>query len=156
MLKRLAGRQSRIQRSANVLLSRSVEYAIRAMICLARQSPGTLLGAREISQIEKIPMPFLGKVLQNLARQKLVRSFKGVRGGYELGSPARQITLQSIVTAMEGDGLARACAFGLGQCREENTCPLHEAWTGIRAEVTHLLEQTTIADLVRTATGTSS
>ncbi|HLE36866.1 MAG TPA: Rrf2 family transcriptional regulator [Candidatus Acidoferrales bacterium] len=136
-----------------MLVSRSAEYAIRAMTCLARQSSGTLLGAREISQIEKIPMPFLGKVLQNLARLKLVRSFKGVHGGYELARPARQITLQSIVTAMDGNGLARGCVFGLGQCNEKNTCPLHAAWAGIRAKVTQMLEQTTIADLARAAAG---
>ena len=135
-----------------MLVSRTAEYAIRAMTCLAQQSPGTLLGAREISKIEKIPMAFLGKVLQNLARRKLIRSFKGVRGGYELARPAEQTTLQSIVTAMDGDGLLRGCVFGMGQCREANSCPLHEAWAGIRAEVAHLLEQTTIGDVARTTT----
>ena len=96
-------------------------------------------------------MPFLWKVLQVLARRKLVRSFKGARGGYELARPARQITLLAMVTATDGDALIRNCVLGLPQCNEEQPCPLHETWKGVRAEVTRMLEQTTLADLARIA-----
>ena len=64
-----------------MFLSRSAECAVRAVTRLARQPSGTLLGAREIPEAERIPIPFLWKVLQVLARRKLVRSFKGARGG---------------------------------------------------------------------------
>ncbi|MCI0626445.1 MAG: Rrf2 family transcriptional regulator, partial [Acidobacteria bacterium] len=67
-----------------MLFSRTAEYAIRAMAFLALQKPGKLTGAREISEAERIPIPFLWKILQLLTRRKLVRSFKGIRGGYEL------------------------------------------------------------------------
>jgi len=137
-----------------MFFSRSVEYAVRALTRLARQPSGTLLGAREISEAEGVPMPFLWKVLQVLARRKLVRSFKGARGGYELARPARQITLLFVVTAIDGDRLVRNCLLGLPQCNEEQPCPLHETWKRIRAEMTRMLEQTTLADLARIASRT--
>lgn len=86
-----------------MIFSRTVDYAIRAMTFLAAQQAGKLTGAREISQAEGIPMPFLWKVLQRLARERLVRSFKGSRGGYELARLADQITLQAILDAVDGE-----------------------------------------------------
>jgi len=64
-----------------MFLFRSAEYAVRALTRLVRQPSGTLLGARGISEAERTPMPVLWKVLQVLGRRKLVRSFKGARGG---------------------------------------------------------------------------
>ena len=81
------------------MFSRSTEYAIRAMAVLAQQPSGTLCGAREIAESADIPRPFLWKILQNLTHKKLLRSFKGVRGGYELSRPARRITVLDIIDA---------------------------------------------------------
>ena len=64
-----------------MFLFRSAEYAVRALTRLVRQPSGTLLGARGIPEAERTPMPVLWKVLQVLGRRKLVRSFKGARGG---------------------------------------------------------------------------
>lgn len=64
-----------------MFLARSAEYAVRAVARFARQLSGTLLEAREISEAEHTPMPVLWKVLQVLARRKLVRSFKSACGG---------------------------------------------------------------------------
>lgn len=134
-----------------MLFSRSAEYAIRAMTRLARQPSGKLTGAREISGAEGIPMPFLWKILQNLARRKLIRSFKGLRGGYELARPAEQITLDAILLATDGGGVTENCVLGLPQCSEENPCPLHPAWKEIRTRLAAMLEENTLADLARVA-----
>lgn len=134
-----------------MLFSRSAEYAIRAVTFLARQPSGKLTGAREISEAEQIPMPFLWKILQNLARRKLIRSFKGLRGGYELARPAEQITLDAIVLVTDGGGVTENCVLGLPQCGEENPCPLHPAWKEIRTRLTAMLEENTLADLARLA-----
>ena len=136
-----------------MLFSRSAVYSVRAMTFLARQPSGKLTGAREISQAERIPMPFLWKILQNLARRKLIRSFKGLRGGYELARPAHHITLQSIVLATDGNELAESCVLGLPQCSEDNPCPLHPAWKEIRRRLVSMLEENTLANLARVAQG---
>lgn len=134
-----------------MLFSRSAEYAVRAMTFLAMQPAGKLTGAREIAEAESIPIPFLWKILQNLARKRLIRSFKGLRGGYELAAPANKITLQSVLGATDGEDVTGGCVLGLAMCSEENACPLHDTWKRIRGEMSAMLEQNTLADLAQVA-----
>lgn len=129
------------------MFSRSSEYAIRALTFIARQPAGKLTGAREISETEQIPMPFLWKILQNLARHKLVRSFKGAGGGYMLARPAHEIRVQDVLDANEDRSLGSGCVLGLPQCGDESPCPLHFSWKEIRARLTATLCDTTFADL---------
>ncbi len=121
------------------------------MTYLAVQPTGKLTGAREISQAEQIPMPFLWKILQNLARRKLVRSFKGVGGGYVLARPAGNICVQDVLRATEDHSLTEGCVLGLAECSEEKPCPLHPSWKEIRERLNVTLCQTTFADLAKAA-----
>src|SRR5579884_375132 len=138
--------------SNSMLLSRSAEYAVRALTFLALQRPGKLTGAKEISEAENIPMPFLWKILQMLTKRKLVRSFKGVHGGYELAASAEKIPLMAIVNVTDGSDLREGCVLGLPECDNRNPCPLHDQWKEIRANVTRMLDETTLADLARVST----
>jgi Rrf2 family transcriptional regulator, iron-sulfur cluster assembly transcription factor len=139
-----------------MLFSRSDEYAIRAMTFLARQPAGKLAGAREISQAEQIPMQFLWKILQILARKRLIRSFKGLRGGYELAHPADSITLNMVLQANNGSGRIHRCVLGLPECSEHNACPLHQQWSGMRSGLAEMLETNTLADLASASRGTAA
>jgi len=133
------------------MFSRAAEYAIRAMTFLATQPPGKLSGAREIARAEKVPIPFLWKILHNLTRQRLIRSFKGLRGGYELASPAHQINVEDIVRAMDDGDVVEGCVLGLAECSEKKPCPLHDSWKSIRSRLTEMMQQTTLADLAAVA-----
>jgi len=133
------------------MFSRSAVYAIRAMTFLALQPVGKLTGAREIAEAERIPTQFLWKILQNLVRRRLVRSFKGARGGYELARPGGRITIEDIVAATDESNVTRDCVLGLEICSEEKPCPLHHTWKEIRERLTEMLEQTTLADLAHVA-----
>jgi Rrf2 family iron-sulfur cluster assembly transcriptional regulator len=128
-----------------------MEYAIRAMTLLATQDPGHLTGAREISEAEKIPVPFLWKILRVLTRRKLVRSFKGIRGGYELARPAESISLNDIFLATDGKDFRDVCVLGLPECDNQYPCPLHEQWEQIRGNMTEMLDHTSLADLALVA-----
>lgn len=130
-----------------VMFSRSAEYAIRAMTFLAAQPPGKLSGAREISQAENIPMPFLWKILNNLTRLKMIRSFKGVRGGYELARRAQEITVSDIIQATDNIHVVQNCVLGLAECNEANPCPLHPLWKEIKTKLADMLEENTLADM---------
>jgi len=132
-----------------MLFSRSTEYAIRAMTFLASREPARRAGAREISEAENIPMPFLWKILQILTRRRLVRSFKGMHGGYELAAAADQVLLSAIVSATDGAEIRDNCVLGLPECDNRNPCPLHEQWKSVRASVTRMLDETSLADLAR-------
>jgi Rrf2 family transcriptional regulator, iron-sulfur cluster assembly transcription factor len=119
------------------------------MTFLATLPPGRLAGAREISKAEGIPMPFLWKILQSLARRKLIRSFKGVRGGYELARPSSQITIDMLVEAIDTKERIGNCVLGLPRCSDANACPLHESWRELRSRMEAMLQDNTLADLAR-------
>jgi Rrf2 family iron-sulfur cluster assembly transcriptional regulator len=129
------------------MFSRSAEYAIRALTFLAAQEPGKLSGAREIAEAESIPMPFLWKILQKLVAKNLVRSFRGVRGGYELARPAQRITLDKVLREMGESQTLERCILGFAQCRKKDPCPLHALWSERREELSGVLRTTTLADL---------
>lgn len=130
-----------------MIFSRADEYAIRAMTFLAMQPAGRLVGAREISEAEKIPMQFLWKILQSLAKRRLIRSFKGLRGGYELAQPAQELTLDMVLHANGSMNRFGRCILGLPQCSDDNACPLHERWRELRSGLVEMLEKSTLADL---------
>jgi Rrf2 family transcriptional regulator, iron-sulfur cluster assembly transcription factor len=138
-------------RGAEAMFSRSSGYAIQALTYLAGQPSGKLVGAREIATTLQIPMPFLWKILRKLSGKKLVRSFKGVRGGYELARPAETIHVSEIMAAGPDDALVRGCVLGLANCDDQQPCALHYRWKSLRTQIEAMLETATLADLVRDA-----
>ena len=132
-----------------MLFSRPAEYGIRAMTFLAALPPGRLAGAREIAEAEQIPMAFLWKILQNLAKRRFIRSFKGLRGGYELAQPANKLTLGMIVEAIDTGGRLNRCVLGLPSCSDASPCPLHETWKELRSKMSIMLQENTLADLAK-------
>ena len=135
-------------KATSVLLSRPCRYAIRALSYLGMQPPGRLSGTREISEHEHIPNPFLSKVLAQLRRGGFLRSFKGIKGGYELASPPDRIALLAIVRCIDGMPLDE-CILEDRNCPNQRPCPLHQSWSAVRAQVLNFLEQSTLAELVR-------
>jgi len=121
------------------------------MTYLALQPAGKLTGAREISEQEGIPMSFLWKVLHSLARRKLVRSFKGAGGGYQLARPGDRITLYDIAVSVDGPEIRDRCILGLETCNEDGACPLHASWLSIRDQLREMIEQTTLAHMAGVA-----
>jgi Rrf2 family protein len=133
------------------MFSRSSGYAIKALTYLAGQPSGRLVGAREIATSLQIPMPFLWKILRKLSQQKLVRSFKGVRGGYELARPASSIRLSEILLIGNDGGLTGECVLGLSACDEHDPCPLHAHWKNVREEIEKKVKSTRLSDLAQSA-----
>jgi Rrf2 family transcriptional regulator, iron-sulfur cluster assembly transcription factor len=129
------------------MLSRATQYAIRAMVFLAVQPPGKLSGAREIATTQNIPKPFLWKVLYRLRTRKLVRSFKGVGGGYELAHPPGRIRISEIAAIFEAAPIFQGCIFGLSKKPEPGPCPLHPDCKKINHDLLNLLKWNTLADL---------
>jgi Rrf2 family protein len=91
-----------------------------------------------------IPMPFLWKILRKLSEEKLVRSFKGVRGGYELARPAKNIRVSEVLAAgRDGDQMGR-CVLGLDKCDDQDPCPLHSQWKHLRKQMESRFQVTTL------------
>ena len=133
-----------------MFFSHSSSYAIRALTYLAMQPPGKLTGAREISEREAIPGAFLGKVLIQLRRARLVRSYKGIGGGYELALPPDRINLLMIVRDTGSEGLFESCFLEDRECSSSCCCALHESWVVLRDHLMRMLERSTLAELAQT------
>jgi Rrf2 family protein len=128
--------------------SRSSGYAIHALTYLAEQPPGRLTGAREIAAAQ-IPRPFLWKILRNLSRKKLLRSFKGVRGGYELARAPGKIPIAQILEATQSDAPLQTAYSGRVPCDEQNPCPLHQLWENPKRQIELFTKRTTLADIAK-------
>ena len=82
-------------------LTRKTEYALIALSHLASE-PNRLASARGIADIYRIPLPVLTNVLKTLNRCELIKSERGARGGYRLAQEPKDISLASLIRAVEG------------------------------------------------------
>ena len=130
------------------VLSRSSEYAIRALTFLAQQSGEDFHLARDMAQQLGIPAPFLGKVLQPLVARGILFSQRGRSGGFRLALPPDKVTLLQIVDTQESLGRARQCILGQPVCTDEFPCPLHAEWRSFADTFLARLSDTTLHDLV--------
>lgn len=134
------------------LLTPSCQYALRALVHLGRSETGQPLLARDIAAAESIPQAFLSKILQSLVQSGLVRSQKGPGGGYVLNRPAGQITVEDVMAVVDGTKRPEErCLFGHPECNSLVACPVHDAWSSIRARFHETVGTLTIRELVAQA-----
>lgn len=130
-----------------MIYSSSTEYAIRALTYLAQKPEGTAVPIKEVAEKEDLPPHFLAKIMQTLAKSGVLSSYKGPTGGFALARPAGRITLYDIVEALDDVSNYDHCAVGLAECSDQNPCPLHTMWTGVRTAVLDYFRRTTLVDL---------
>lgn len=130
-----------------MLYSRPSQYAIRALANLAQRPAGVFRMTSDLAQEEGIPSPYLGKILQGLARAGILRSQKGPGGGFALARDPRQILLIHIIEAAEGTESFQSCAVGLSKCDDDQPCPLHDHWKIVRDQIKEYLEKTSVFEL---------
>lgn len=132
------------------MLSRSGIHAIRALVALTVLPEGEFKGAAALAEETAAPPNYLGKLLQTLSREGLVRSQKGLGGGFRLARPADQISMYDIVHALEDTMRWTRCVFGT-ECKEDEPCAVHDHWTEIRESYLEMLKATRLVDMVPTA-----
>ena len=104
------------------MLSKTAEYALRAVVCLA-SLPAHPASADVLAEKTKVPRSYLNRVLQDLAANGLVRSRPGPGGGYELTRALHEITILDVVNAVDPIERIRDCPLGLKS--HTALCPLH-------------------------------
>lgn len=127
-----------------MILSRTSQYAIQALIYIAAQPRGVPVLNRVVAQYLNVPPAYLAKVMQTLGRGKLLRSFRGRQGGFCLRDGCEKTDLMQILTLVEGAGLTENCVLGLKVCSDETRCPMHAKWTPIKASIVELLQTQTL------------
>ena len=142
----IASRGPHVRHNEGVRVSAKVDYALRAVIELAASGDGPVKGER-IAQAQEIPLKFLENILGDLRHAGIVRSQRGVDGGYWLGRPAEDITVAEVVRAVEGP-IANVRGVGPEQVEYAGSAErLRDVWIAVRANLRAVLERVTIADL---------
>ncbi len=129
-------------------VSAKADYAVRAMVELASQGSGPVKAER-ISQAQEIPIKFLENIMTDLRNAGLVRSQRGVEGGYWLARPADEITLAQVIRSVDGP-LANVRGLRSEEVSYSGSAePLREVWVALRASLRRVLEAVTLADVAR-------
>ncbi len=131
------------------MFSKACEYGIRATLFIAQRSlNGERVSLREISGGIDSPEAFTAKILQQLARDQIVKSTKGSTGGFEIDKEKiDSIKLSEIVNAIDGDSIYIGCGLGLQECNAKQPCPVHDKFTLIRNDLKKMLQTTTVLEL---------
>jgi Rrf2 family protein len=134
-------------------LTKRADYAMRAMLALARTELGERRSVREIAQDQRIPARFLPQAMTDLIRAGLVDATVGRRGGYRLARSAASISLLEVVEAIEGDSRRRVCILRGGPCALEGVCDVHEIFAAAQEDVIDRLRSATVADAIAHSPG---
>jgi Rrf2 family protein len=141
-----------------VKVSTRGDYASRALLSLALHGGQTEpTSVRDIAERTGLPQPYLEQILLALKGAGLVRSKRGVGGGYVLARDPGEITLAQVVSAVDGPIVAGD--FGEphenGACDHEGQCILLAVWAEVGEVMRHELQSFTLADMVARSLGTS-
>ncbi|MDX2413560.1 MAG: Rrf2 family transcriptional regulator [Bacteroidales bacterium] len=138
------------------MLSNTCKYGLRAIVYIAGKSDnGQKIGIKQISSDLDLPMPFLAKILQSLAKQKILLSSKGPNGGFSLSRSSKEIHLLEVVSAIDGEDVFSRCVLHNDNCKSIDStkiaCALHGDYVKQRKKIEQLFENKTIDNLVITA-----
>lgn len=132
-----------------MILSRTSQYAIQALIYVATQRPGEPILNRKISEHLNVPTAYLAKIMQSLCKGNLLYSYRGRQGGFCLREGGEKTDLMQILVLIEGVGFTENCVLGLKVCSEETACPMHSRWKPIKEKIVHLLHEQTLEKLAQ-------
>ncbi len=130
------------------MLSGTAEYALRAVVHIARTPGERPITAKELSRAVGVPRNYLGKVLHELVRAGVLRSTRGKLGGFRLALPPGELSLVQIVSLFDPIGERRRCLLGRPECSEVNPCPMHHRWKEVAEQISRFFSETTLADVL--------
>lgn len=133
------------------MFSNATEYAIKACIWLALHSSAEKYATvDDIVEGTKIPKAFTAKTLQTLAKNKIINSVKGRKGGFFLTeADAKKMNLFTIVQVLDGKRILEDCVLGLAICSDVKPCPAHPKYAPVKKMMTEFLINTTLFDLTK-------
>jgi Rrf2 family protein len=128
------------------MISQTAEYALRAIVFLASREGAPQVTA-EIAEVTRVPAGYLAKVLQNLGRGGLVKSQRGIHGGFVLARDPGSISVLEVINAVDPIKRIHECPLGLEQ-HGTNLCPLHRKLDDAMALIEKTFGDYSVADLL--------
>lgn len=131
-------------------ISTKSQYGLRAMVCLAK-SKKKICPLKEISKKEGVPFSYLEKIISKLEKAGLLKSKKGVQGGYFLARPSNKIKLGDIIKALEGELALVRCIAKTEKCvcSRSKGCLTKAFWKKIQDSLNSTFNSLTLADLIK-------
>ena len=134
-------------------LSKKAEYALRAMVAMGRRGQSRPVAIQELSESERIPVKFLEQILLELKKSGLLKSKRGVGGGYLLNRAVDEIALGEIVELIDGPFEPMACALpgapGRCGCGKPKPCGLGSVFGELQGVVLQFLASRTVGDVLK-------
>lgn len=132
------------------MISKTEEYALRAVVYLAKQGGGGPCRSQQIAEGTGIPANYLSKVLHQLGRHGVVGAERGRYGGFRLARPPAEIPLADVIEPFGGLTERRRCLLGRRECSDERPCGAHERWKHVRSATAAFFVGTSVADVIAT------
>jgi FeS assembly SUF system regulator len=131
-----------------IRMNKLTDYAILVLTHAARV-PGASHTARDLSAQAHVPLPTVSKILKLLQKAGLLVSHRGIKGGYSLARPADDISIATVVQALEGPIALTECSGTGSLCGLEPECMVRSNWRTISAAVREALERISLAALAK-------
>jgi len=128
-------------------INKETDYGVLLLTLFARFPEGSSLSARELAGSSGIPFPMVSKILKLLARDGILSSQRGPKGGYSLSQGPSQISMAEIVDCLEGRLSITECIEHPGDCRQESTCGVRGNWGVINAAVREALSRISLLEM---------
>lgn len=132
------------------MLSNTCKYGIRACIYLAVYGDDRLLNIKEIAKGLDVPEPFLGKILQTLAKKKILTSQRGISGGFKFARDPKTISFLEIVEIIDGLDVFNECILGVRICsstpEHAHDCPFHTKLDPLLLKMYNVFKDNSVGD----------
>jgi len=130
-------------------LTRAAEYAIRGTLGLALHAKSrTPVLVSQIAEEQEVSPAFLAKIFQQLVKAGIVKSHRGVKGGFTLAQDPYRITIRDVMEAVEGPTALNQCLVHVNPCKRANGCPVAEIWRKAQESMLAVLDSSSIGELV--------
>jgi len=129
-------------------ITRQTEYAIRGLQDLARRDGDAPVQLKVIAGSCEVSEAFLAKIFQMLAQAGIVKSHRGVKGGFSLGRDPGEVTLREVVEVCEGGIELNHCLRKVDPCNQSGSCSVSAVWREAQTALTGALERTSLADVI--------
>ncbi len=130
-------------------ITRQADYALRAMLYLARMEPNKRASTSEIADFQRIPPSFLAKIISQLSIAGLIHTSRGARGGVSLAKAPEDVTILEVVESIDGPIALNECTYDPSVCPFGKNCPIHDVWCQAQIELVDKLRNTTFRDLLK-------
>lgn len=129
--------------------TKAEDYGLYGVIYLAEQENGRVVPLSEISKTQDVPEKFLAKIFQSLSKAGLVKSHRGVKGGFTLGKSPEEITIRELVETIQGPYFLSKCIHDKKECEKSENCPIRHLLSLTLKCILEQFENYTLADMLK-------